>query len=672
MVSIGFTSSPQLSRAVLWRTAAVAAVGTLLGVLALVPALSSEQPSTPGPVALGVLVLLTAAPRILAGVLGARSFRHRYGSWSRTEALPPVLVGVAGGWLAYTVLSTAAMLAVGEPVPVLRIVLEAARWTAEAALGAYLVAPGPAAEPDSRRRRGWRPGRAIGRRVDRPDPASWSADRGAASLEYAGVMFVVVGLVAAVAGGATPAGQAIAAKICQALGGNCASPTRTAEDRAKSLGVKCVIARREGELGINVVVEGVRGERTESGSVTEFGDGSGQVVINQSGGVGLEASHGLSPVAGGEVKAVVAGDVGLLYKVPPEFGGADRARALYDEQRSGLANGVHLLLPVGARALEDAGGRVINDGLDVAEDGLRDLVGQPLSPGERAARTRDRQVTTADAIQIEVSVQAEASASVGDGVKRKVPQPDGKTKDERVNAPVAAKGALKGTVKGTVTIPYGTGQPDSVPASFSAEVSAAADGELGIPFLINEHGGVGGKVKYNVIFDAQGQPTRLTISKEVSSRSGEGVKARVGSQKGGLKDRTAEITDTTSILDLDPTTPEGRANREAFDRVFAVTGVSTGGFNAAIAVPRALTGAVTDPVQSVEDAAALGKRFDQDGIVVRTTTDEHEDAGDVDVKAVSTGGGFKFGAKDQKLTSATVRDNRNGGAEVQLASCTGR
>ena len=64
----------------------------------------------------------------------------------------------------------------------------------------------------------------------RPSPR----DSGAASLEYAGVLFVVVLLVGGVIGQATPVGGAIKSKICQALGVNCGAvaPAQAAADRA--------------------------------------------------------------------------------------------------------------------------------------------------------------------------------------------------------------------------------------------------------------------------------------------------------------------------------------------------------------------------------------------------------------------------------------------------------
>jgi hypothetical protein len=128
----------------------IALLGTLFVTLVVLPGTSEILTGLSAPVAFGVVLLLTTAVRLIAGVIGARRQRGASGTERRSEAMPSVLLGVALGWLGYEALALLAAHATGQDVALARMPLEGLRWLAEAALGAFIVQPGPPQTLDPR------------------------------------------------------------------------------------------------------------------------------------------------------------------------------------------------------------------------------------------------------------------------------------------------------------------------------------------------------------------------------------------------------------------------------------------------------------------------------------------------------------------------------------------
>ena len=134
-------------------TAVSAFVLTLLMSASVLPGLVDLLPALPTFVQLFVLLLLSSACRLLAGVFGARRHHAERDTGRRVDALASVALGAALAWAA------SVLLTVGVGVPVAgtaMLVLDGLRWVGEAVLGGLAVRP--QAEPEERRYfvRSWR------------------------------------------------------------------------------------------------------------------------------------------------------------------------------------------------------------------------------------------------------------------------------------------------------------------------------------------------------------------------------------------------------------------------------------------------------------------------------------------------------------------------------------
>jgi len=131
-------------RAVL--TTGIAAVGLTIVLSAVVlPGLVTMLPGLPTAVQLLVLILVSSAGRVAAGLVGGRVFRARHGVADRRSGLVSVALGGALGWLALLALT---LLAVGMPTAAAgALLLALLRWLAECMLGGWRVSPGGAGSP---------------------------------------------------------------------------------------------------------------------------------------------------------------------------------------------------------------------------------------------------------------------------------------------------------------------------------------------------------------------------------------------------------------------------------------------------------------------------------------------------------------------------------------------
>jgi hypothetical protein len=135
---------PRVSASSAVLAGVIALGGTFFLGVVLLPGIADILAALSEPVAFGAVLLLTTAVRVVAGVIGARRIRRQYGTERRGDAMPSVLVGVGCAWLAYEVLAVFSALGTGQSMALSRIPLEGIRWELEAALGAFVVEPGPA------------------------------------------------------------------------------------------------------------------------------------------------------------------------------------------------------------------------------------------------------------------------------------------------------------------------------------------------------------------------------------------------------------------------------------------------------------------------------------------------------------------------------------------------
>jgi Flp pilus assembly pilin Flp len=508
--------------------------------------------------------------------------------------------------------------------------------------------------------------------------ARWGGERGAGSIEYAGIILLVSTLLAAsiAAPAADVIGGRVAYAICKAFekigagGGNCVDP----QDRARDLAIPCVLNQTNRTLGYNVNVNFVRGDRKDTDQVQTKADGSGSVTMSQGSGIGVEASKKQPKLPEGESRAIdfsgtaragVMGDLGYIYNFPNEYGGADAAKSFLDTRRGGVGQAVQIVVP-GAQTLDEGATRAAN----TIEDGwnwVKTQVGQGPSPKEQAAIDARHNAGTADAVTASVSLQGVVGGSADAGI---------------------AKGSveLNGSVKGQTTVALNTTGPDKGTSSFTGEAKYDLSGNLtlgipgdpikgigDIPPFLNVGGGYGNSAQYTVTFDKDGNPDKLVFTTETRKSGNGGLKPSIPI-KGTKLNPTAgvkvgEVTRETRTLDLnDPT------NLALFNKVFDTAGVSLDGHTGKIVSPSVYTQAMVP--EFLANSIALWQRTDADAYIANYTYDMYGDnIGTTLDKEKGFKGGWGVGGEKTSttltLTGATGQDKRFNTPEVALATCEG-
>jgi hypothetical protein len=501
-------------------------------------------------------------------------------------------------------------------------------------------------------------------------------DAGAATPEYAGVLFVIVSLVGSVVFNATPVGGAIKARICAALSAPCGNPT---EERARSLNIPCIVGRQDRTLGFNVQVLRIAGERKDSDRLTLNADGSASVVLSQSAGLGLALKPPKRPFGGkpgqdplgnvsADAKATIVGDVGYLYNFPDAWGGQEAAQQFLEDNAGTLDRYTNLVVGPYATTIQEGAGW-LGDRLGDLGRGVAGVFGVHESDADRAARERAEAMARADAIVATVSLQAGASVSIDAGLAK-------------------AKGGADLAVRGALTVATNTGGPDRGRSNFTgtfdlktlAELTVGVPADPGrpgqpgtgsLPPIFTAGMGFNKSWAYRVLYDDTGQPTQLVISVETTKQGQGGLKpsvsiagVKVAPKSGMAQVGTVELEER--VLDLtDP------ANRAAFDGLFLTMGIGIGDHQARASIPQAYL----PPDEMVARMAALQARFDADAFVAKYTYDlwgrnygldgERRREGDIFV----AGAGAEDTAAYRELVDARAYDNRHGGAEQPLVTC---
>jgi hypothetical protein len=499
--------------------------------------------------------------------------------------------------------------------------------------------------------------------VGRGDPGRRRSETGAASLEYAGFLFVILALLVAMLVVALPAAIAIRAKICEAVGASCGSVAGNALPT-------CITSTDLRTLAFGGNLRIYNADRKDGDNLSVNADGSASFSTSQSlaAGVGTGKTS-KSEVFSADAKIQLVGESTYVYNVPKDWGGAETARALRDSRNSTLSRYGRLVVGPLATSVEEGATRVVNgvgNGVNSAWDWV---TGDEESPEEREARERSQSLQEADAIRVSLGLQGEANVSAESDL-------------------IKGGATGKASAKGEVTVSLNRSGADKAASSFSGVV--ALDGEVAatlgipgqaqpgqprtgdIPPFLQMAMGAGKTWTYTVEYDDNGEPSKLTLKTE--SRDGfnmgiAGDKGKKVNAGGAAKAKTGSLSVDQTVLDL--TVPE---NRAAFDDLFVTYGVGIDGHQAQVSQMQLFW-----PPEMLERLNALQDRISSDAINVRYEYETsgsgleadggvHKDGFDLAVVGVS----WEDSSENRRLTSAVAHDYRLGGVEVPLVAGCGR
>lgn len=518
-----------------------------------------------------------------------------------------------------------------------------------------------------------------------------TGERGAASIEQAGVTFLVAVLLSAAM--AAPAadiiGPNVAYAVCRAFAAlpgassTCAPPEAAGQgDRTGDFDGKCTVRQTDNANGYGGNVKIFTASKGTSDQVKHNGDGSSSVTLAEKGeaGVGVKGKvpkgKGKGKSGSGEddqgaidVKARADATVGsslkYTYNFPEEYGGAEAADAFRDGQRGGWKQYAQTAVP-GAQTIGEGVTRATNE-VSNAWHWAKGKAGFPDSPEQQAARERSQRMGTADSVTAELSLQGTAGVDITTGL-------------------VDGGAEISASVSGSVTAALTTDGPDKGTNSFTGTVKW--DGRLeatfgvpgdptrglgDLPPFLNVSPGMGGTGSYTVKFDDEGNPVELTMSTESRQSVKGGVTPpAVKGASGKARAHTGTATEEKWILDLTDS-----RNRELYDNLFLTGGVTLpNGTSAKVALPRPVPVNAPGLTQDwVNDASALWARTQQDGVVIRSTFDVY--GTDLSAKVASEDGvgigvaGVSWSDTEtvRQLTGATIQDMRSGAPARDLANC---
>lgn len=517
-------------------------------------------------------------------------------------------------------------------------------------------------------------------------------ERGAGSVEYAGIGLVVASLLgAAVLAPATDViSPAVARSVCSAfdaLGvstGCAGGEDPVADSRVDDLLEDCVVRRTDRANSINAQVKIVRGERGNGDIITRNADGSASVNLNESTGLGVSAptrgnklgkgthSSGASGSADFSAYAMGMGELEYTYNFPTSVGGADAAQGFLDDRRGIDDQIVDTVVP-GAQTAREGLTRGGAATANFFEDAGRWVVGQELSAQEREQRAQQQHASHADTVSAAVSIQGlvGVSGQVGFGEQ----------------SVASGSAELSGSLTGKVSSALNTDGDQAGSNSFEGALRYDLAGEAtvglqfrdgdklsGLPPFLNFGGLHGGTYSYKVDYDSSGEPVRLTFTGETRNSARVGVLPTVGPVEIGGQPFSGTLEQEVRVLDL-----TDAAARQAFDSVFVTAGVNVGESSARISVPVTAPPVVGSPAfeDFVRDTAYLWAMTDTDGVIYNYEYDMYglgaagKYTNEQGVGARLASAGFSHTEQTIVLTSAEGRDTRTGEPAITLAACEG-
>lgn len=512
-------------------------------------------------------------------------------------------------------------------------------------------------------------------RVGHTPGAGPRSERGAATVELVGVMFVVSMLIVGVAGRVSEPSslpQTVWWGVCRAFstapgmdGLQCGddpsshepAPTPdepddpgqndpgqddpSPQDRADDLSVPCIASQTNRTDNVHAVVYGIRVGEGGADEIRINADGTATVTLSQTTEAGVEAGIGSSAAAKGSVYGVVNGELKYTYQFPD----AQSAQAFLDERRDMLNRIGDAVLP-GKQTLDELSTRLGN----WLQENVTDKAPW-TSDAERARNAQERANNTADAVSIAVGSKASANGKLGQGQIRAQAEFELSAKGEALVWLDSSKGSsFTGTVEGKLS------------GGVSAQLG---DPKTGIGALFGVSAVGGAKGSYKVVFDSDGRPTQLVVTGEVTGQAIGDATAQAGNVKiPAMKGGVGGIHTTTWTLDLnDP------ANRAAFDKTFTVGSVSAGDYTGAVALPNlSMSPAQIAAWVELQQRIAADSYEANYDYVMGTVGGGGSDK-DYDAKAGVFGGGVNLTATSRILVNATGYDHRTGGPTVPLSTC---
>lgn len=520
-----------------------------------------------------------------------------------------------------------------------------------------------------------------------------SEERGAGSVEYAGIGLVVASLLgAAVLAPATDViSPAVARSVCQAFDalpgvstGCGGGQDAVADSRVEDMLEDCVVRRTDRANSLNAQVKIVRGERGNGDVITRNADGSASVNLNESTGVGVSAptrgnklgegthSSGASGGADFSAYAMGMGELEYTYNFPTSVGGADAAQSFLDDRR-GVGDQIIDTVVPGAQTAREGLTRGGDATANFFEDAGRWVVRQELSDQEREHRAAQQHAGHADTVSAALSIQglvgvsgevgygeqtvASGSAEVSGSMTGRVSTSLNNTGDQAGSN--SFEGALRYDLAGEATVGLQFRDGDAL---------------AGLPPFLNFGGMHGGTYTYQVDYDSDGEPVRLTFTGETRNSAKVGIQPTVGPFEIGGQPFSGTLNQEVRVLDLtDP------AARTAFDNVFLTTGVNVADSSAQISVPVAVPTAIDSQgfTDFVLDTASLWALTETDGVIYNYDYDMYglgaagKYTNEQGVGARLASAGFSHTEQTIVLTSAEGRDTRTGEPAVTLAACEG-
>lgn len=117
-------------------------------------------------------------------------------------------------------------------------------------------------------------------------------ESGAATVEHVGVIVLVVAVIAAVVMAATPIGQTVAAKLCQAVGGECGAATDAQPAPDPQPTQACTVSSDDFEAGLGASISVVDLGKGVTVTTEEKSDGTVEVSVSDKGNLGAQLVAG--------------------------------------------------------------------------------------------------------------------------------------------------------------------------------------------------------------------------------------------------------------------------------------------------------------------------------------------------------------------------------------------
>lgn len=454
-------------------------------------------------------------------------------------------------------------------------------------------------------------------------------ERGAATVEYLGVLLILGAAFAATAlfSGLSGDGflvQTVRYGVCKGLstavaklGVEVDTPCQAPESRKLP---RCVTYQQDRLLGVNGAFRFVRGEINGKDRILTYvdpatGDEKALVFLSNEGGVGVEAARKKAlkkagPELQASAKAMADAGTGVVY----EFDSRKEAQDFLDQRRGNI--------------FTRAAGVLTGGKADALFDGIRHLLGDEDAPEPTG-------------VTVDLGLQGEGGVSGEQNLGR-----------VGIKGKLQAKGRAGGRYRQNFD---GTSR---LTVRFEGELTGEAGltSKTKLPVLgdlnLTPGGSINGAVGYRVKFDKNGEPIQF----QLRSETGHGTHVKGGSEGGEGKGSDGKLTRHTYTLDL--TDPE---NKAAFDKAFPLGGRGP-------MSPVALLGNESLTKQLAKNGIEMEQKYDTKGDQLSAKAPDNTSGGGIKIGGV--GIGWNNDKASRHLVSARMR--LPGEGWHKLSQCTGK